>query len=82
MTGVQTCALPIYAASGCAEEAYDEAQSALCNIVSYSAIDDIDTQEAPLKAKAGIDQVEISCIAGVPFDQINVHTPENEPDYD
>ena len=67
-----------YAESGC----LDEAQDGFCQIVSYSAIDDIDLEAEPLTAAAGIDQVEISCIAGVPFDQINVHSPEFEPDCD
>lgn len=67
-----------YAGSGCA----DEAQDGFVNVVGYNAIDDIDTDAEPLVASAGIDKVEISCIAGVPFDQINVHSPEFEPDYD
>ena len=66
--------------SGYAESGTDEIDGQTFRVITYNPNETDDTRNDAPAVSGNAAGGEISCVTGTPINQINVHTPQNEPD--
>ena len=66
--------------SGYAESGTDEIDGQTFRVITYTPNETDDTRNDAPAVSGNAAGGEISCVTGTPINQINVHTPQNEPD--